>query len=98
MITPHTMCLPDYSEDFKEFALTIMNEHHFPEPHDVNSALDLYMRLLKEVEISQSISFERVLPQFCNQHTSYCHTVIAQVQELEVLNCKIGFYSFMNFI
>ena len=50
MITPHTMCLPDYSEDFKEFALTIMNEHHFSEPNDVNSALDLYMRLLKEVE------------------------------------------------
>jgi len=45
-----TMCPPEYSEDFKEFALTIMNEHHFPEPHDVNSALDLYMRLLKEVE------------------------------------------------
>ena len=42
MITLHTMCLPDYSEDFKEFALTIMNEHHFPEPNDVNSALDLY--------------------------------------------------------
>ena len=50
MITPHTMCPRDYSEDFKEFALTIMNEHHFPEPNDVNSALDLYMRLLKEVE------------------------------------------------
>ena len=45
-----TMCPPDYSEDFKEFALTIMNEHHFPEPHHVNSALDLYTRLLKEVE------------------------------------------------
>ena len=45
-----SMCPPDYSEDFKEFALTIMNEHHLPEPHDVSSALDLYMRLLKEVE------------------------------------------------
>ena len=27
-----------------------MNEHHLPEPHDVSSALDLYMELLKEVE------------------------------------------------
>ena len=45
-----TMCPPDYSDDFKEFAQTIMNEHHLSEPHDVNSALDLYMKLLKEVE------------------------------------------------
>ena len=42
-----TMCPPDYSGDFKEFALTIMNEHHLPEPHDVSCALDLCMRLLK---------------------------------------------------
>ncbi|PFX11893.1 hypothetical protein AWC38_SpisGene24237 [Stylophora pistillata] len=45
-----TMCPPDYSDDFKEFALTVMNEYHLPEPHDVSSALDLYIELLKEVE------------------------------------------------
>ena len=45
-----SMCPPDYSEDFKEFALTITNEHHLPEPHDGSSALDLYTRLLGEVE------------------------------------------------
>ncbi|PFX16238.1 hypothetical protein AWC38_SpisGene19504 [Stylophora pistillata] len=44
-----TLCPPDYSDDFKEFALTVMNEHHLPEPHDVSSALDLYMELLKEI-------------------------------------------------
>jgi len=42
-----TMCLPDYSEDFKEFALTIMKEHDLPEPHYVSSALDLYIRPLR---------------------------------------------------
>ena len=45
-----TMCPPDYSEDFKEFALTVMNELDLQEPQDVNSALDLYIKLLKEVE------------------------------------------------
>ena len=38
-----TMCPPDYTEDFKEFALTIRNEHQFPEPHDVNSALARFL-------------------------------------------------------
>ena len=45
-----TMCPPDYSDDIKEFALIIMNEHDLPEPQDVSSALDLYMKLLNEVE------------------------------------------------
>ncbi|KAL9959657.1 hypothetical protein ACROYT_G032997 [Oculina patagonica] len=45
-----TMSPPDYSEDFKEFAQTIMNELNLQEPHDVNTALELYIKLLKEVE------------------------------------------------
>lgn len=45
-----TMCPPDCSDDFKEFSLTVLNEYYLPEPHDVSSALDLYIELLKEVE------------------------------------------------
>ena len=45
-----TKCRPDYSEEFKEFALTIMNELNLQEPQDVNTALELYIRLLNEVE------------------------------------------------
>ncbi|PFX12696.1 hypothetical protein AWC38_SpisGene23301 [Stylophora pistillata] len=46
---------PDYSDDFKEFVQTVMNERHLPEPQDVSSAFDLYMELLKEVDVMYCI-------------------------------------------
>ena len=49
-INHFTMSPPDYSEDFTEFALTFMNELNLQEPQDVSTALDLYIKLLKEVE------------------------------------------------
>ena len=44
------MCPPDYSMKFKKFALANMNELNLQEPQDVNTALELYIGLLKEVE------------------------------------------------
>ena len=45
-----TMCPPDYCEEFEEFAQTVMNELNLQEPQDVNNALELYVKLLQEVE------------------------------------------------
>lgn len=45
-----TMCAPDYSEEFEEFAQTVRNELNLQEPQNVNNALELYVKLLQEVE------------------------------------------------
>ena len=45
-----TMCPPAYSEELKDFALTIMDEFNLQFPQDVNTALELYIKLLKEVK------------------------------------------------
>ena len=45
-----TMCAPDYSEEFEEFSQTVRNELNLQEPRDVNNALELYVKLLQEVE------------------------------------------------
>jgi len=46
------MCPTDCSEEFKEFALTVMNVLGLHLPNDVNEALDVYVHvtLVKEVE------------------------------------------------
>lgn len=44
------MCAADCSEDFKEFALSVMNALGLRQPDDVNEALDVYVTLIKEVE------------------------------------------------
>ena len=45
-----TMCPPDYTEDFKEFALLGMNIGFQSHMMLTLLSLDFYMRLLKEVE------------------------------------------------
>lgn len=49
-IDESTMCAADCSEDFKEFALSVMNALGLRQPDDVNEALDVYVTLIKEVE------------------------------------------------
>ena len=44
------MCPADCSEEFKEFALSVMNAQGLHLPDDVNEALDVYVTLIKEVE------------------------------------------------
>ena len=44
------MCSADYSEEFEEFALTVMNVLGLSLPQDVNERLDLYLRLIQEIE------------------------------------------------
>lgn len=45
-----TMCPADCTEEFKEFASTVMNALGLNLPNDVNEALDVYVTLIKEVE------------------------------------------------
>ena len=45
-----TMCPADFSEEFEEFAITIMNELGLHSPQDVDEGLDLYLRLIEEIE------------------------------------------------
>lgn len=44
------MCPADFSEEFEEFAITIMNELGLHSPQDVDEGLDLYLRLIEEIE------------------------------------------------
>lgn len=44
------MCPADCSEEFKEFAVTVMNVLGLRSPQDVDEGLDLYLRLIKEIE------------------------------------------------
>lgn len=45
-----TMCAEDFSKEFEEFALTVMNSIGLLPRHDVKEGLELYMTLIKEVE------------------------------------------------
>ena len=45
-----TMCSADFSEEFEEFALTVMNALGLSLPQDVNEGLDLYLRLIQEID------------------------------------------------
>ena len=45
-----TMCPADCSQEFKEFAVTVMNVLGLRSPQDVDEGLDLYLRLIKEIE------------------------------------------------
>lgn len=49
-IDESTMCPADCTEEFKEFASTVMNALGLNLPNDVNEALDVYVTLIKEVE------------------------------------------------
>lgn len=44
------MCLADCSEEFKEFALTVMNALGLHPPNGVNETLDVHVTLIKGVE------------------------------------------------
>lgn len=44
------MCPADCSEEFKEFALTVMNAQGLHPPNGVNEVLDVYVTLIEEVE------------------------------------------------
>ena len=45
-----TMCSADVSEEFEEFAMTFMNVLRLRPPQDVHEGLDLYLRLIQEIE------------------------------------------------
>lgn len=45
-----TMCSADFSEEFDEFALIVMNVLGLSLPQDVNEGLDLYLRLIQEID------------------------------------------------
>ena len=45
-----TMCSADFSEEFEEFALIVMNALGLSLPQDVNEGLDLYLRLIQEID------------------------------------------------
>lgn len=47
-----TMSSADYSEEFEEFALTVMNLLGLSLPQDVNEGLDLYLQLILEIDKS----------------------------------------------
>lgn len=49
-IDESTMCPADCSEEFREFALTVMNALGLHPLNGVNEALDVYVTLIKEVE------------------------------------------------
>lgn len=49
-IDESTMCLPNWSQEFEEFAAIIMTALGLQPPRDVNEALDMYVTLIKEVE------------------------------------------------
>ena len=40
----------DFSDEFGEFAGTLMNENNMEMPHDASSAFDLYLYLLSKIE------------------------------------------------
>ena len=44
------MCPTDCSEEFKEFALTVMNTLGLHLPNGVNEALDLHVSLIKQAK------------------------------------------------
>ena len=44
------MCPADCTEEFREFASTVMNALGLNLPNDVNEALDVYVTLIKEVK------------------------------------------------
>ena len=44
------MCPADCSEEFREFALTVMNALGLHPPNGVNEALDVYVTLINGVE------------------------------------------------
>lgn len=49
-IDESTMYLPNWSQEFEEFAAIIMTALGLQPPRDVNEALDMYVTLIKEVE------------------------------------------------
>ena len=49
-IDESTMCLPNWSKEFEEFAAIIMTALGLQPPRDVNEARDMYVTLIKEVE------------------------------------------------
>ena len=49
-IDESTMCFPNWSQEFEEFAAIIMTALGLQPPRDVNEALDMYVTLIKEVE------------------------------------------------
>ena len=42
--------LSDFSDEFGEFAETLMNENNMEMPHDAPNAFDLYLYLLSKIE------------------------------------------------
>ena len=49
-VDPATMSVKDFSDDFAEFAVTIMNELQLEMPSNAREGLDLYIHLINEVE------------------------------------------------
>jgi len=45
-----TMCPTDYSQEFKELATIIMDEYQLHQPNNAREGMDLYIKLIKEVE------------------------------------------------
>eukprot|EP00794_Sanderia_malayensis_P002364 gene2364-2725_t len=46
------MNVRDYSEEFEEFALTVMNRRALSAPIDVKQAFNLYIELLREIKLA----------------------------------------------
>ena len=44
-----TMCPPDFSQEFEEFASVVMGELGLEMPNNVKEGLDLYLQLIKEI-------------------------------------------------
>ncbi len=46
------MNVRDYSEEFEEYALTVMNRRALSAPIDVKQAFNLYIELLREIKLA----------------------------------------------
>ena len=44
-----TMCPPDFSQEFEEFASFVMGELGLEMPNNVKEGLDLYLQMMKEI-------------------------------------------------
>ena len=48
----------DFSDEFGEFAGTLMNENNMEIPHDASSTFDLYLYLLSKIEEYSYTTFD----------------------------------------
>ena len=73
-IDESTMCPADCSEEFKEFALSVMNALGLHQADDVNEALDVYVTyLLKRSKSYHSFCLKRGRHKLQNSNNFYYH-------------------------